>query len=252
MDLVSQVLLADSARPVAIWLILIVVSLPALLLLGSPEAMRHPRLAVLEILGQARTYLQERERAEREAVETVRFAEEMRVAAERAHESSQRWQELWRQTEEHAESAWQAWQDAGERLTRARTAAVFAAPGTPRTPAEYVDRERFLHRALERAVANGDLPAEARQRGWDPRLHPVEQEFALLTAVDEHRHSVYRRAAAAERSAWHDAQVAFAAHDSLRQEAADAERRADAVRENLPTRERRLAPARRAWVQRTA
>ncbi|MFI1993094.1 hypothetical protein [Actinoplanes sp. NPDC020271] len=252
MELVSHVLLADSARPVAIWLILIILALPALLLLGSPEAMRHPKLALLEILGQARSYQQERERLEAEAVETVRFAEEMQVAAERAHESSQRWQELWRRTEKDADTAWQAWQDAEERLTRARTTAAFAAPGTPQTPAEYADRERFLHRALTHAVTDGDLPAEAWRAGWDPRLHPVEQELVLLTAINEHRQAVYRRSAAAERAAWHDSQVAFTAQDSLRRQAADAEQRADTVRKNLPVRERHLTPARPAWVHRTA
>jgi predicted S18 family serine protease len=252
MNLVSQVLLADSARPVAIWLILIVVSMPALLLLGSPEAMRHPKLAMLEIFGQARSYQQEQERLQREAVESVRFAEEVQVAAERAHESAQRWQELWRQAEEHAGDAWQAWQDAEERLTRARTASVFATPGTPRTAAEYADRERFLHRSLRAAVDSGDLPAEAWRGAWDPRLHPVEQEYVLLKAIREHRQGLYRLAAAAERAAGHDAQLAFAAQDSLLREAAGAEVRADAVRRNLPVSKRQFAPARRAWVQQTA
>lgn len=281
MNLMSQMLLADPVRPVAIWLILIVVSVPALLLLGSPEALRHPRLALLEVIGGAQRYQRQQERAQREAVETVRYAEEVRVAAERAHESSERWQELWRQADQHANEAWQARQDAEDRLTRARAAAAFTpasttqsatAPSTPdttttstdadttrttaaftaRTATGYVDRERFLHRSLRAAVDAGDLPVEAWRAGWDPRLHPLEQEFVLLQAINEHRQAAYRRAVAVERAAWHDSQTAFTAQDSLRREAALAALRATAVRANVPDRRSNLAPARRAWVQQIA
>ncbi|WP_436531397.1 hypothetical protein [Actinoplanes sp. HUAS TT8] len=282
----SQMLMADPVRPVAIWLFLIVVSLPALLLLANPEAMRHPRLAVLEVFGQIRNHRQHRERRRRRAVETVRYAEEVQIAAARAHESAQRWQNLWQQSETQADHAWQAWQESEHRLTRARTASAFTTPDTPHTTAEYAAREHFLHRSLQAAVADGALPAETLQAAmtsaawspsthsagnpqaphhsaghlqtetpqvsWDPRLHPVEQEFVLLKAINEHRRSAYRQAAAAERAAWHDTQLAFTARDSLRREAAAAETQAAAVRRNLPTRERHFTPARRAWVQRTA
>lgn len=236
----------------AIWLLLIVLSVPALMLLGNPDAMRHPRLAMLELFGTARDLRQDRERAEREAVESVRYAEEVQVAAARAHESSQRWQGLWRQAEEHVNEAWQAWQEAEQRLTRARTASVFASPEAPRTASEYADRERFLHRALLTAVDRGDLPASAWRSTWDPRLHPVEQELALLTATNSHRQNVYLRAAAAERAAWRDAQSAFTAQDSLRHEAATATVQAEALRKNLPTRARTHTPARRALVHQIA
>ncbi|MFC3987958.1 hypothetical protein ACFOZ6_05655, partial [Actinoplanes siamensis] len=161
MNVLSQMLLADPVAPVAIWLVLMFVSLPALLVLASPRSMRHPRMAVLQVLGAAQRYQQDRDRERDEAVEAARYAEEVRVAARRAQEAAQRWQDLWRQAERRADDAWAAWQEAEQRLRRARTAAVFATPATPRTAAEYADRERFLHRAVREAVERGDLPSTA-------------------------------------------------------------------------------------------
>ncbi|GIF15832.1 hypothetical protein [Actinoplanes teichomyceticus] len=259
MNVVSQMLLADPVAPVAIWLVLVLVSLPALLLLASPQALRHPRLAALETLGVARRYRHDRERARRRAAETVRYADEVRVAAARAHEAAGRWQRRWEQAEERCDSAWQAWQQAEQRVGRARAAAAFGVPGAARTAADYAARERHLHRAVRAAVERGDLPAAALtaavagRDGWDPRLHPVQQELVLLRAVAAHRHRLFRQAAVAERTAWHDAQLAAATRDSLRREAALAHARADAVRHDLPAREHRAAPAGRgAWVQRAA
>jgi hypothetical protein len=251
-NLLSQILTAGPVAPVAIWLILILVSMPALFLLGSPPALRHPRIAALQLLGAVRRYRRDQRRLRSEAVGAVRFAEEVQVAADRADESAQRWQSAWRQAEEQAGTAWQAWRDADRRLARVRSASAYATPVAPRTAAEYADRERSLHRMLHAAVASGDLPGSALRAGWDARLHPVEQELVLLKAVAEHRRAAYRRAVAAEHSAWHDAQLAFAARDSLRREATAARERAAALRTNLPRPRRRLAPVRPAWIHRPA
>ncbi|AEV84082.1 hypothetical protein ACWT_3059 [Actinoplanes sp. SE50] len=237
-------LLADSIASVAIWLVLLLFALPALLLLANPQAVRHPREFALEALGLARS--------RREAAELARYAEEIQVAADRADHAAQRWQEHRQRAETHAADTWHAWQAAEQRLTRARAAAAFAPPDSPRTAAEYADRERFLHRSVRAAVDRGDLPsaalpaAIAGRDGWNPRLHPADQELILLTAVTAHRRTIHRQATVAERTAAHDARLAAATRHSLRREAAT-------LRRFLPAPERRTAPSlARAWVQRTA
>ncbi|GAA4604725.1 hypothetical protein BJY16_005118 [Actinoplanes octamycinicus] len=194
MTVVLQMLLADF-RPMAIWLVLVLVSVPALLLLGNPEAMRDPVRTVLEAL--------RRERPRPVAVTAWEAAE-----AARAAEVAWRWHEFAREADEHADTAWQTWQRAEERVTRARAAAAFATPDTPRTADEYADRERFLHRALWAAIKRGDLPAAAARDRWDPRLHPVEQELALLRAVAAHRQALFRQATEAARQAERAAEFA--------------------------------------------
>ncbi|WP_189334989.1 hypothetical protein [Actinoplanes ianthinogenes] len=160
----------------AIWLILVLVSVPALLLLGNPEAMRDPVRTVLNAL-----------RVEqRRPVPAVWQVEEPAVA----------WREVAWEAEERADDAWRTWQQAEERVSRARAAAAFAAPESPRTAAEYADRERFLHRTVRGAVERGDLPVAALRAQWDPRLHPVEQELVLLRAVAAHRQRLFRQATA--------------------------------------------------------
>ncbi|GGN64149.1 hypothetical protein GCM10010112_24130 [Actinoplanes lobatus] len=174
-----------------------------------------------------------------EAVEAQRYAVEVLVAATRAAEAADRWREHWRQTDQAAAEAWQSWQDAEERLARIRTAAAFRTPRTRRTVAEYADRARFLHRAAAAAVERGDLPATvladlaSGEGGWNPKLHPVDQELVLGRAIAAVRHQLYRWAAATEATAWHDAQLAVAARDSLRREANAASARAEARRHRL-------------------
>ncbi|MEU4563205.1 hypothetical protein AB0F72_32910 [Actinoplanes sp. NPDC023936] len=267
-----------NAAPVAsagISIILLVLALPALLLLANPRALRDPRLATLETVGVLRRLRRDRSRRREQALEAVRYAAEVRVAAERAHNAAQRWQEIWRQAEEHAEGAWQAWRNAEEQLERTREAAAFPAPRSPQTPAEYADREQALRRMLQAAADRGDLPAEAVTMlqaaadrgelpagaagsravggeaavsgGWNPRSHPVEQELQVHRAIAAHRHRLYRQAVAAEQAAWHDAQLAAATRDSLRREWAAAARTSSDLRIPEPA----AVPARlRRWAQR--
>ncbi|WIM99707.1 hypothetical protein ACTOB_003367 [Actinoplanes oblitus] len=203
MNVMSQMLLADP-RPMAIWLVLVLVSVPALLLLGDPEAMRDPVRTVLDAL--------RRERPEPLAAGWAA------AEAARADRLAQHWQEVARDAEAHADEAWQGWQRAEERVGRARAAAAFATPDAPRTAAEYADRERFLHRSVRAAVERGDLPATAVRAGWDPRLHPVEQELVLLRAVATHRRQVFRQAEAAARRGEREAELAIAARERLRRQ----------------------------------
>ncbi|KUL28009.1 hypothetical protein [Actinoplanes awajinensis] len=240
MNFLSQALMADPTTPMVIWMVLMLAALPALALLSSPEAIRDPGAALMASLGALRRYRAERDRARRQAVEATRFADEMQVAAVQADDAAQRWQDLWRQAAEHADGAWQDWQDAEQQVTRARAAAAFGPPWAARTPTEYVDRERFLHRAVRAAVQRGDLPstaladALAARGGWDPRLHPVEQELVLLRAVADHRQRRYRRVATTERTARHDVRLAVAARDSLRHETSVAASAAAPLRRYLP------------------
>ncbi|MEU8241294.1 hypothetical protein AB0C07_23865 [Actinoplanes missouriensis] len=246
-----------NAAPVAsagISIILLVLALPALLLLANPRALRDPRLATLETVGVLRRLRRDRSRRREQALEALRYTAEVRVAAERASRAAQRWQDIWRQSEEHVEEAWQAWQNAEDQLARTREAAAFPTPRAPQTPTEYADREQSLHRMLQTAAARGDLPTEAAGMlatgsggPWDPRLHPVEQELQVHRAIAAHRHRLYRQAVAAERAAWHDAQLAVATRDSLRREWAAAARASSDLRISEPA----AVPARlRRWAQR--
>ncbi|WP_229070062.1 hypothetical protein [Actinoplanes sp. DH11] len=241
-----------NVAPVAISLVLLVLTLPALLLLAEPRALRDPRLAAVQTLGAVRRARRDRSRDRDQALETVRWAAEVRVAAERATDAARRWQECRWQAEEHTEDAWQAWQDAELRLDRLRSAEAFTAPDDARTPADFADRERALHRMLRAAIGRGDLPADAvRWDGWDPALHPVLQEVAVQRAIAGYRHRAYRTAVTAEQAARHDERLAVEARDSLRRTAAEAARQVADVRPHLPAAVRAAVPARvRGWRQR--
>ncbi|PZG16827.1 hypothetical protein C1I95_16810, partial [Micromonospora craterilacus] len=120
---------------------------------------------------------------------------------------------------------------------------------TPRTPAEYAARERWLHHAAMAAHWRGDLSARqlsdvlAHRAGWDPRRHPAEQEIVLARVVRDGRLAVYRAAAERERDAWRAAELAAEAARALSAEAYAA---AERLRPN------RLPAPRRAGVGRPA
>ncbi|MEK8108418.1 hypothetical protein NKG94_32340 [Micromonospora sp. M12] len=93
---------------------------------------------------------------------------------------------------------------------------------TAQTPAEYADRERYLHRAALDAYWRRELSVEqlsdvfAHRDGWDPRLHPVEQELVLQRAVRDNLAARHAAAREHEQVAWRAAEVAVAAARSLR------------------------------------
>lgn len=246
MNPVAEMLLNEPA-PAAIWATLMLLCLPALILLSSPHDLRHPRLTLLHAVGTVRRRGELRRRRRAEAIETIRYADEMRVASGQAVLAAERWQQRHEQAEEQAAAAWQAWQEADSEVTRLRAAAAFANPWTAPTPAEYADRERYLHRAVRTAAARGDLPATAvadalAGQGWDARLHPFDQDVALARATVAHRRECYRRAAGAAVTAAHDAYLAVRSRDSLRREyvaaavrAAEAHRLVPAARPAAPT-----------------
>jgi hypothetical protein len=229
MNPVAEMLLNEPA-PAAIWATLMLLCLPALILLSSPHGLRHPRLTLLQTLGAVRRPGERGERRRRvraEALETIRYADEMRVASNQAGLAAQRWQERHEQAEEQAVAAWLTWQEADSELTRLRAAAAFTNPWTAPTPAEYADRERYLHRTVHAASARGDLPAGAlAEEGWDTRLHPFDQDVAVARATVAHRRECHRRAAETAVAAAHDANLAIRSRDSLRLECVAAALRA--------------------------
>lgn len=188
------------------------VSLPAVVLRGIRRALHRTPAA------------RRRREAHARAAEAARYAGEVRVAAVRAAEAADCWRESRLRAEEHTGDTWQAWQDAEECLARTRAAAAFRSPRSRRTVAELAARARFLRLAVFAAVDRGDLPDTVMadlvsgDGGWNPGLHPVDQELVLHRAIAAVRHHRYREALAAEQVARHDAQLALAARDGLRDE----------------------------------
>jgi hypothetical protein len=256
MNPVAEMLLNEPA-PAAIWATLMLLCLPALILLASPHGIRHPRLTLLHAVGAVRRRGEVRRRLRAEAVETIRYADEMRVAANQARLAAQRWQERHEQAEERAAEAWQVWQEADSELTRLRAAAAFANPWTAPTPAEYADRERYLHHAVRAAADRGDLPAAAvadalAGHRWDARLHPFDQDVTVARAVVAHRRECYRRAAAAQVAAAHDAHLAARSRDSLHREYVTAAVRAAEAHHLAPTAQPTMSASRPAVQVRAA
>jgi hypothetical protein len=160
-----------------------------------------------------------------EAHDLRRFAEEVSVAAERAATTAQRARANWLAAADEVEAAWAAFEEADAETRRLAAAAALPEPATPQTPAEYADRERYLHRAAMAAASRRELPVLqltdifANRNGWDPRRHPVEQELLLTRARREVALAAYRAAADRERAAWRDREMAAVAARSLRHEA---------------------------------
>ncbi|MEU3453773.1 hypothetical protein ABZ671_09240 [Micromonospora sp. NPDC006766] len=180
-----------------------------------------------------------------------RYADEVAVAAAGAAQTARRRREQWLTTQAAAERAWRAYDEAETIARRLAGAAVLPEPRTPRTPAEYAARERWLHRAAMAAHWRGELTARqladvlAGRNGWDPRRHPAEQEIVLARAVRDGRRAGWRAAAEREQRAWRDAEVAAEAARTL---AAEAYAAAEALRPGpVPVRRTGpVAPARAA------
>ncbi|MEV5690158.1 hypothetical protein [Micromonospora globbae] len=222
MQTVLSAVLPDVPRAAVIWLSLlavVAVTVAVLLLrpgrLASDAAAARIRSAAMP--SPLESAEEERERA--------RYAQEVAVAAERATTTAQRRREEWLAAQEAVETAWQAYEAAEADVRRLSAAAAMPLPRTARTPAEYVDRERFLHRAALDAYWRRELSVEqlsdvfAHRNGWDPRLHPVEQELVLRRAVRDNLFARHQAAREREQAAWRAAEVAAEAARSLREEA---------------------------------
>ncbi|GLY21566.1 hypothetical protein [Micromonospora sp. NBRC 101691] len=215
MDVVLYEFLVDVPRAAAIWSALLVLALTVLtVLVARPEreATLSPPAATSDP-------------AAPDPADLRRYAEEVAVAAAGAAQTARRRRERWLTAQERVEQAWRAYDEAETTARRFAGATALPAPRTPRTPAEYVARERFLHRAAMAAYWRGDLSVRqlsdvfARRNGWDPRLHPVVQEAILHRVVRDLRRVEYRTAAERERVAWRQAEVAATAARSLAAEA---------------------------------
>jgi hypothetical protein len=166
-----------------------------------------------------------RYRRQDEANDLRRFAEEVSVAADRAATTAQRVRADWLAAVDEVEAAWAVFEEADAETRRLAAAAALPEPATPQTPAEYADRERYLHRSAMAAVSRRELSVlqladvVAGRNGWDPRRHPVEQELALSLARRDGALAAYRAGADREQAAWRDREMAAVAAHSLRNEA---------------------------------
>jgi hypothetical protein len=159
-----------------------------------------------------------------EARERARYAQEVRVAATRAAATAERRRAEWLAAQEEAEEAWHAYEAAEENVRRLAAAAALPLPRTGRTPAEYADRERWLHRAALDAQWRDEITVPQLSdilghQGWDPRRHPVEQELLLRRLIRDNLLVRQRAARDREQAAWRAAELAAAAARSLREEA---------------------------------
>ncbi|GIJ53352.1 hypothetical protein Vau01_008680 [Virgisporangium aurantiacum] len=162
------------------------------------------------------------------ASDEQRFAEELATAATRAGVTADKRQAEWESAQRAVDAAWQAYEEAEAVATRAIRAAAFPVPGTPLTPAEFADRERYLHRAAQAAQARGELSTDqlidalSHRNGFDPRLHPFEQDALLRRLGRDRMLQAFKDAGERERAAWRAAEQAQAAKRSLDREAAAA------------------------------
>lgn len=227
-DLLNGLPLPEIPHASVIWLIL--VAFP-LLSVGVMVG----RLAWL-LLGEWVRAAGRRARLAAEAADLARYAGEVAVAAARATTTADRHREHWLATLAGAEEAGRELDAVEAQVRRLATAAPIPDPPSSRTPAEYADREKYLHRAAMLACARGRLSifqlsdALAHHNGWDPRLHPARQEFVLHRAIRDHLAARHAAAVERERAAWQAVRGAVVAADSLRQEAVAAALRAQRLR----------------------
>jgi hypothetical protein len=182
-----------------------------------------------------------------------RYAREVQLAAQSAAATAQRRREEWIAAQREAEMAWQAY-DASDIEARK----VIFASYLPRqdvaiadNPAEYAFRERYLHRSAMAACSHRELSALelsdalAHRNGWNPRLHPFDQDVAVRRAVRENFLAGYRAAADREQKAWQDADTVAAEATRLLSEAAAAAEKAMLARVSIrPSRSASRARAR--------
>lgn len=236
MQTVFSTVLPDVPQAAGIWLALLAVAATAVAgLIVRPDRFRSvfgDRISEAAMPSSVEVAEEARERA--------RYAQEVGVAAERAATTAERRRAEWLAAEEEVEEAWRAYQAAEEDVRRLAAAAALPLPRTARTPAEYVDRERWLHRAALDAQWRGDISVQQLSdilghHGWDPRRHPVEQELLVRRLVRDNLLARHEAAREREQAAWRAAELAAAAARSLRDEAYSATGRAPEAQSLLST-----------------
>ncbi|MFI9644227.1 hypothetical protein ACIG87_29945 [Micromonospora sp. NPDC051925] len=231
MNTVLYQFLIEVPTATAIWSALLVLALTGLtVLVARPDRDHPPDVTAVEPMPDAPPPV----------ADLRRYAEEVAVAASGAAQTARRRRTAWLAAQDDLERAWQAYDEAETAARRFSDAGTLPSPRTPRTPAEYASRERWLHQAAVAAHWRGELSVErlrdvfGHRDGWDPRRHPVEHEVMLARAVREDRRTTYRAAAGRERAAWRDAELAAEAARSLAAEAYAAAERLRPGRLPLP------------------
>ncbi|MBM0240515.1 hypothetical protein JNW88_31735, partial [Micromonospora sp. ATA32] len=200
MNTVLYQFLLEVPQAAAIWSALLVLALTVLAVLVARPERDHP----LEESGPPRP------EPAAAAEDLRRYAGEVAVAAAGAVQTARRRRADWLAAQEEVDRAWRAYDEAETAARRFAGGLALPTPVTPRTPAEYAARERYLHHAAMAAHWRGELSARqlsdvfGHLDGWDPRRHPVEQEVVLAGAVRDGKLAGYRSAADRERSAWRD------------------------------------------------
>jgi hypothetical protein len=186
----------------AIWLALLAIAVIALsVMVKRPTSAKRERQPEEQ---RVRGALLKRARLSAQYEQLQRFANQVAVAAERAAAVAQRRRKEWLTTQGQAQIAWEAYEACDEQARRLTAAAALPPPKTPSTPAEYAEREKFLHRAAMAACSHRQLSpldlsdALAHRNGWDPRRHPVEQEMVLRRVARDGLREIYRVAAQRE------------------------------------------------------
>ena len=191
------------------------------------------------------------DRAAAEAGDLRRFAEEVAVAAGRAGTRMDQAREVWLAALRTQEAAWRAYDAIHAAAGRVIRASVFPVPTVPGTPEEFAVRRRYLHKAATEAYRRGELSDEqladalAHRNGWNPCLHPIEQNELILRYGQHRLLRAYQAASTVEREAWHAIEVAAAGKRSLDDEAHAATARVVRI-------EDRLAATRPSGRRRTA
>ncbi|GGK95682.1 hypothetical protein [Mangrovihabitans endophyticus] len=248
MNSVLALLDGNGGQVAGIWLVLIILALLAIGGLALPSGVRRPQQVSEWLAESARRKRDDADRLVAEAAEATRYAEEIAVAVRGAAATAERRREDCQQAQGRVDAAWTAYQAADGKLDRARRAAAYAAPVSIPTEQE---RAESLRRSAQAAHRRGDLSDEqlmqalTHQAGWDPALHPVEQELVLARAAAAHRFRLYQEALEDENESWRASDIATAAVRSLRKEATTAETLAEAARAALPEQERAASGRRR-------
>ncbi|SCF29077.1 hypothetical protein [Micromonospora mirobrigensis] len=247
MNIVLQQFLIEVPQAVAIWSALLVLSLSVLaVLVARPDRDRAPDEEPAPGSSAAL--------AAAAAADLRRYADEVAVAATGATQTARRRRSEWLAAQAEVDLAWQAYDEAETAARRFTGADAMPTPRTPRTPAEYAQRERWLHQAAMAAHWRGELTARqlsdvfGHRDGWDPRRHPAEQEVTLARAVRDGRLAGYRGAAERERSAWRAAELAAESARALSAEAYAAAQRLRVAPASRP----RTVPASTSTPARTA
>jgi hypothetical protein len=243
----EDALMSGIPEALTIWLTLLGVSLVAFTLLAvvagrarprstrldaDERSLHAPRIAVTRLaLAIAKENPTPRPQPT-ELDDELRFAGEVATAAARAGVTADRCNTGWMCAQRAADAAWQAYEAADRAARRAIRAAAFPTPATLLTSDEYAARERHLHRSAQAAHARGELSTDqlidamSHRNGFDPRMHPFEQDAMLCRIARDQLLRVYLTASELERTAWRESDLAMAAKQSLDREATLAARRA--------------------------